>query len=108
MKRILAHLLLCAAVAAALVPTAPAPSPSPADPAVPAPPQTLIPPDVPEWLPATGASTCDGVCDTGAAEVLLGVKCSTTSASQCCASLASQCVHFDGVCAGDAEILCQF
>ena len=77
-------------------------------PALTAPPQTLAPLGVPEWLPAAGGSSCNGVCDTGAAEVLLGVRCNTSSAAQCCGSLSSQCQHFDGTCAGDAEIVCRF
>jgi len=118
MKRIFAHLLLGAAVAAALLPTAPAPAPTPTDPAiaapaltdpaVPSPPKTLAPLGVPEWLPAAGGSTCEGGCDTGAAEIYLNVRCSTSSAASCCASLTSQCLHFSGTCAGDAEIVCQF
>lgn len=56
------------------------------------------------WLSASGGSSCEGACD--AAEIF--VTCSGASAQQCCNSLQGRCQHFSGVCAGDAEILCQF
>lgn len=95
MRKQLACLFLVAVVAAVLSSAAFAP-PGGLSPQVPSSPHG--------WLPASGGSSCEGACD--AAEIF--VTCSGASAQQCCNSLQRRCQHFNGVCAGDAEILCQF
>jgi hypothetical protein len=98
MRKKLAYLLLCAAVATTLPSTASASpgekTPSPQVPSLPS-----------EWLLAASGSSCEGECGT-TAEIF--VTCGGTSARQCCNSLQLRCLHFSGICTGDAEILCQF
>jgi hypothetical protein len=98
MRRNLAHFLLCAVVVLALSPIA-ATSPGVETPS----PAQM--PATPDWIQASTGSSCEGECN-GSQEIFVG--CQGTSASACCASLQSTCRHFNGVCTGDSEIVCQF
>lgn len=89
-----AHVLLLCAVVAALC-------------LAPAQPRTSDLPvgiSAPEWQPMASGATCEGECD--GQEVSLG--CGTSSATGCCNQIQSSCTHFNGICSGDAEILCAF
>lgn len=54
--------------------------------------------------PAQTGASCEGACG-GASEILFSCP-GTTSASACCAAAIQACGSFDGICTGDAEILC--
>jgi len=53
--------------------------------------------------PAQTGAYCEGAC--GANEIIFSCPW-TMSASECCARAIRSCGSFDGICSGDAEILC--
>jgi len=59
---------------------------------------TIVP-----MAPAQTSASCEGAC--GPNEVFFGCP-GTTSASACCAAAIQACGSFNGICTGDAEILC--
>ena len=57
----------------------------------------------PAILPAQAGAYCEGDCNGN--EIIFSCP-GTISASACCARAIRACGSFNGICSGDAEILC--